>query len=189
MNKYTQLLVFMIMSFSLFSQVKNRDQQISEALLSIPESSREGAKVYGYDQNGDFVTLREGTNEMICLANDPSKKGFSVASYHKSLDPFMARGRELKAQGLGFKEIFDMREKEVRDGSLQMPDKCLLTVVTGQYDADGKPEKLYTRYVFYIPFATGETTGLPTSATGPASPWIMDAGTHRAHIMINPPRD
>ena len=31
--------------------------------------------------------------------------------------------------------------------------------------------------------------GLALSETGPAMPWIMDPGTHRAHIMINPPRN
>jgi hypothetical protein len=44
----------------------------------------------------------------------------------------------------------------------------------------------YLRYVIYIPYATAESTGLPTKADAPGMPWIMDPGTHRAHIMINP---
>jgi len=42
------------------------------------------------------------------------------------------------------------------------------------------------RYVIYIPFATPESTGLPLSPEIPGGPWIMDSGTHRAHIMLNP---
>jgi hypothetical protein len=42
--------------------------------------------------------LREGENELICVANDPSKTSFSVACYHRDLEPYMARGRELLAQ-------------------------------------------------------------------------------------------
>lgn len=187
--KYTLVLVFLFSVTHLFSQVKSVEDQITEALMVVPEGLRSGAKVYGYDEQGGFVSLREGTNEMVCLADDPSKQGFSVASYHVSLEPFMARGRALKAAGKGFKEIFDTREAEVKSGELKMPDKSLLTVMTGGYDSLGKPTNIYTRYVFYIPYATSATTGLPTSSVGPASPWIMDPGTHRAHIMINPPKN
>ena len=55
--------------------------------------------VYGYDTNGNFVVLRNGTNEMICITDDPNSPGFSVSSYHKDLEPFMIRGRELKKEG------------------------------------------------------------------------------------------
>jgi len=53
----------------------------------------------------------------------------------------------------------------------------------------GEVNDSYLRYVVYIPWATAESTGLPLRPSGPAMPWIMDPGTHRAHIMINPPRD
>ena len=32
------------------------------------------------------------------------------------------------------------------------------------------------------------TTGIPLAPLTPGGPWIMDPGTHRAHIMINPPK-
>lgn len=189
MIKYTQILFFVFLSFTGFSQPASKAQMIAHALLCVPEPARAEATVYGYDEKGQFVTLRKGSNEMICIADDPKQQGFSVASYHLSLEPFMARGRVLKSEGMGFQEIFDIREKEVTDGELIMPEKALLTVMTGEYDQKGEVINLYTRYVFYIPFATSETTGLPTAPVGPASPWIMDPGTHRAHIMINPPRN
>lgn len=42
------------------------------------------------------------------------------------------------------------------------------------------------RYVVYMPFATAASTGLPESPIAPNHPWIMNPGTHRAHIMISP---
>jgi hypothetical protein len=45
------------------------------------------------------------------------------------------------------------------------------------------------RYVVYMPFATAASTGLPESPVAPNHPWIMDPGTHRAHIMISPVAD
>ena len=53
----------------------------------------------------------------------------------------------------------------------------------------GETKNTYTRSVVYIPWATAESTGLPLKPAGPGLPWIMDPGTHRAHIMINPARD
>jgi len=47
---------------------------------------------------------------------------------------------------------------------------------------------LYTRYVIYIPYATPESTGIPLTPMVDGAPWIMNPGTHRAHIMINPPK-
>jgi len=41
--------------------------------------------------------------------------------------------------------------------------------------------------VVYIPWATAASTGLPIKPAAPGMPWIMDPGTHRAHIMITPP--
>ncbi len=164
--------------------------QIKTALMAVPAEFRDGAKVYGYDDSGKFTTLREGTNAYIALADDPANASFSTAAYQKDLDPFMARGRQLKAQGKDFKEIFDTREAEVRSGALKMPERATLCVFTGTVNAQtGEIENPYVRYVFYIPFATGESTGLPTTPTPPGHAWLMDPGTHRAHIMITPPKN
>ena len=102
----------------------------------------------------------------------------------------MARGRELRAQGRDGKEIFDIREEEVKAGKLAMPDKATLCVFSGTVDeSTGEITDGYVRYVFYVPFATGESTGLPTTPTPPGHAWLMDPGTHRAHIMITPPKN
>lgn len=157
--------------------------------MAVPVDYKDGAKVYGYNSEGKFTTLREGTNDYIALADDPKKEKFSTAAYHKDLEPFMARGRELKAEGKEFKEIFTIREAEVKAGKLKMPDKATLCVFTGEVNPEtSEIDNPYVRYVFYIPFATGESTGLPTTPTPPGHAWIMDPGTHRAHIMITPPK-
>ena len=189
-----QLLIYTMLLIIPFSCAKGQDipnaeWQIKTAVLAAPEEYRAASKVYGYDNNGDFTTLREGSNAYICLADDPIKKGFSTAAYHKDLDAFMARGRALKAEGKDGTEIFEIREEEVKSGKLKMPDKATLAVLTGDIDPETKTiENSYTRYVFYVPFATGESTGLPETATPPGQPWLMNAGTHRAHIMITPPK-
>jgi hypothetical protein len=170
-------------------EIPPKDWQIKTALMAVPEDYREGATVYGYDSSGKLITLQEGTNPYIALADDPANENFSTAAYHKELDPFMARGRQLKAEGKAFDEIFQIREQEVRSGKLSMPDKATLCVFTGKVNPETTEiENPYVRYVFYMPFATGESTGLPTTPTPPGHAWLMDPGTHRAHIMITPPK-
>lgn len=170
-------------------EIPSKEWQIKTALMAVPADYKEGAKVYGYDADGNFVTLKKGENDYIALASDPKRDNFSTAAYHKDLDEFMARGRQLRAEGKDGKEIFDIREAEVMAGKLKMPEKTTLCVFSGEVNAETKEiENPYVRYVFYIPFATGESTGLPTTPTPPGHAWLMDPGTHRAHIMITPPK-
>ncbi len=176
-----------VLFFSCSAQ-DNTEWQIKTATMAAPEDMREGAKVLGYNEAGELITLREGTNEMICIADDPSNESFSVAAYHKDLDDFMARGRELRAAGKNRQDIFNARAADMKSGKIKIPQGSALFVLTGEYDVENDTlNNQYLRYVVYIPYATSESTGLPLQAMGPGSPWIMDAGTHRAHIMINPP--
>jgi hypothetical protein len=160
-------------------------------LLPAPKDKKDGATVYGYSENNDVIILKKGSNELICLADDPTQPGFSAACYHKDLEPFMERGRQLKKANKSVREIFDTREQEVKSGKLKMPQQpTTLFVYSGKaenYDAaTGTVKDGYLRYVIYTPYATSESTGLPTAGAA-GVPWIMHPGTHGAHIMINPP--
>ncbi|MEQ9590995.1 MAG: hypothetical protein RLN86_00260 [Cyclobacteriaceae bacterium] len=193
MKFYTVLILF-VLSYSLAiaqPTFPSEAAQISGALAAAPDAKRENAKVYGFTKAGEFIVLREGTNDLICLADDPNQKGFNSACYHNTLEPFMARGRELKKEGKSFKEIFDIREAEVKAGKLEMPANTSLFVLYGPdevFNAEtGEVTGANLRSVVYIPFATSESTGLPLKPAAPGMPWIMDPGTHRAHIMITPP--
>ena len=170
--------------------IPSAEVQIKSALLAAPPQFRDGAMVYGYNPKGELVVLRPGTNQMICLADDPAVKGFSAACYHRDMDPFMARGRELRKQGKNAKQVFDQREIEVKSGQLFMPKGPSTLAVYSAAPPDYNPAtgevKGTLRYVIYIPFATSESTGLPLKPEIPGGPWLMDAGTHRAHIMLNP---
>lgn len=172
--------------------IPSPEMQIKTAVLAAPADKRDGATVYGYTAKNEFIVLRKGTNELVCLADDPAQKGLSVSCYHKDLDPFMERGRILKKDGKKPAEILAMREQEVKDKKLIMPThpSTLFSYTAKEENYNpttGDVKDGYLRYVVYIPYATAESTGLPLKAEAPGMPWIMDPGTHRAHIMINPP--
>src|SRR5258708_11654289 len=96
--------------------IPSAEVQIKTAMMAAPADRRDSAMVYGYSPDGEFIVLRKGLNEMICLADDPKQTGFSVACYHRDLDAFMSRGRELKKAGKSRKEVFETREQEVKSG-------------------------------------------------------------------------
>jgi hypothetical protein len=190
MNTTILLSAVLLASTLTAADVPSPDVQIAAAILAAPADLREAAGVLGYNPQGELVRLREGKNELICLASDPSKNTFSAACYHRDLEPYMARGRELAAQKVTGPKRNELRWKEVADGKLAMPrEPRTLYVLTGSgFDAaSGKVTDAYLRWVIYVPFATPETTGLSTKASDNA-PWLMFPGTAGAHIMINPPK-
>lgn len=163
---------------------------IATALMAAPKESRLGCKVIGYNMAGEFVTLREGDNEFIVLVDNPNRDGFNAACYHIGLEPFMARGRVLKAEGKTAQEIFAIREAEMKSGQIKITPGATLHIYSGaktKYDPEtSKVEGAKLRYVVYMPWATSESTGLPEEPVAPNHPWIMNPGTHKAHIMISP---
>ena len=188
-------LLIISMGLGLSAQVKipSAEIQIKTALLSAPADKRDGALVLGYNEKGELTELRKGTNEMICLADDPKVPGLNVACYHKDLETFMKRGRDLKAGGKTPKEIMEIRDQEAKSGQLMIPKQpASLFVYTAKPEnfdpMTGIVKDGYLRYVVYIPYATAESTGLPLKPDVPGMPWLMDPGTHRAHIMISPPQ-
>jgi hypothetical protein len=172
------------------AEAPSPEAQIAAAILAAPADLREGAAVLGYNPQGELIKLREGKNELICIANEPGKTSFSVSCYHRDLEPYMARGRELLSQKVTGQRRNEIRWKEVAEGKLSLPrEPRTLYVLTGtSFDSGtGKVTDPYLRWVIYLPFATPESTGLSTKGTDNA-PWLMFPGTAGAHIMINPPK-
>ena len=162
--------------------------QIALAVQAAPEDRQAGARVLGYDAALQVVELRKGSNDLVCLGDNPAKEKVSVACYHASLEPFMARGRELRAKGEADDDM--VRFREAGEGKFPMPkEPATLYVLTGSgLDGAGHVTDPYLRYVVYTPYATAESTGLPIAPMAPGAPWIMFPGTAGAHIMIVPPK-
>src|SRR5580765_3328281 len=165
--------------------------QVKTALLAAPTEKRDSCTVLGYSPDKQLIVLKQGTNEMICLADNPDEPDFSVACYIKDLEPFMQRRRELRKQGIKDDSLFNEREKEVKARTLQMPKQPAALYVYSAKDQDydpatGEVKNGYLRSVIYIPYATTASTGLSEKEPGHGMPWIMNPGTHGADIMIDP---
>lgn len=171
-------------------QILPAEVQIAAAVAPLPEEFQKSATVLGYAADSkELVTLRATSGPFICLADNPSDDRFHTACYHRALEPFMARGRALRAEG--HKDDVDkIRNSEIDEGKLEMPKHpAALYSLTGpatSLDAStGAVTGAKQLYVIYVPFATAESTGLPTKPKG-SHPWLMSAGTPKAHIMFTP---
>lgn len=172
------------------AQVPPADEQINAALSAAPDELRQDATVLGYEEaDAPLVSLRARDGSMICLADDPSDDRFHVSCYHRSLEPFMERGRVLRRDGHSGDEVDQIRRKEIEDGTLAMPDQAAaLYSLTGPADFDVSVDdtsELRPLHVVYVPGATLESTGLPGNAPA-GTPWLMAPGTPWAHIMYVP---
>lgn len=140
--------------------------------------------------NPRLTTLRATNGAFICLATDPKASRFHVACYHRSLEPFMARGRALRAEGVTGDKVDTVRFAEVKSGKLAMPKEPAalysLTGPAGSFDpATGSVKGARPLFVIYIPGSTAASTGL-SAKPQEGSPWIMFPGTPKAHIMLVP---
>jgi len=170
--------------------IQPEEKQIKAAVSAAPENMREGAGVLGYNMEGHLVTLRERSNDLICIADDPGDERFHVACYHKDLEPFMKRGRELRAEGKSSDEVTKIRRQEIESGKIPMPDKPMalysLTASEEGYDyATNTVLKASPLYVVYVPYATEQSTGIAPKPIGKGAPWLMNPGEPWAHIMVS----
>ncbi|HEU4827816.1 MAG TPA: hypothetical protein VFT04_01340 [Gemmatimonadales bacterium] len=173
---------------NLESQQRSERWEVAAAVLPLPDSMRAGARVLIF-RGPDLIEVRPGTNEMVCLGDDPAHKGFQASCYHRSLEPFMAKGRELRAAGITKREAVDSaRLADVKSGRIVMPSSAILSSVFAESDSfdalAGPPGKHTALDVIYLPFATQESSGI-TEQPAVDRPWLMFAGKPWAHVMLS----
>lgn len=162
--------------------------QIALAVLPLPEAERATASVYGYRGGGGELTLlRRGDGDFVCIADNPSDERFQAACYHKSLEAYMARGRELRAQGIRGQASIHQRWEEIDAGTLEMPRHPAALFQVIHRDASAVTpdhlEGIQRMTVIYMAYATAEETGFPVQPS-PGIPWLMYPGKPTAHVMI-----
>ncbi len=164
-------------------------KQIAMAVSPLPDPLQGGARVLGY-VDGKLTMLRRGSNDMVCVADDPTGKQFHVACYHNSLEPFMARGRYLHGLKKSREAVDSIRLADVKTGRYSMPSR---PAALYQYFASrdsvnvtsGAINGAQYLYVVYMPYASQRTTGITENPVA-GGPWIMFPGKPWAHIMIEP---
>jgi hypothetical protein len=157
--------------------------EISQAVLPLPDDLRAGAAVYKYDaKTGERVTLRPGTNFAECTPRGAD--GFTWC-YNKVTAPRRDFSAKLRAQGKSDKEVTEAVEAATKAGTLQPTP-----FGTMSYRLYGKKDRIQLLWVLSVPGATPESIGVSEGSqrdeaiSGDGRPWLMLPGTPGAHIMI-----
>ncbi len=151
--------------------------------------------VRGYDAKLSRVTLREGTNNMICNGDRPRDDVFDVRCYERTFMSVIDRRRELA--GPGALSTADAKfESEIKDGRLKLPAYPTAGYrMLGPIGAYDPSSRTWTAAIdrwqsVHFPYQTAADIGLPTGREG-TTPYVMASGTWWSHVMIQhtPPRE
>jgi hypothetical protein len=173
------------------AEVPLASQQIAAAVLPLPEPLRAQATVLGYSSDLALITLRAGTNGIVCTATRPGDKDFDVRCYQESFMPIVRRLRELHAQGLSQKEINHIVDAEIQSKKLPLPAAPvagyrMLGPISAYSPATNfvGPE-IESWQSIHFPYKTAAEIGLPEEGKVPrAFPYVMGSGTFWSHVMI-----
>jgi hypothetical protein len=158
--------------------------EITQATLPLPEDMRAAATVYKYDATtGDRIVLRKGTNAVECSPRGAD--GFTWC-YNVVGAPRRDLSAKLRAQGKTDKEVQDAIAAAMKDGTIKPTP-----FGTMSYRLYGKKDRIQLLWVLSVPGATPESIGVSDGSqrdeainNGDGRPWLMQAGTPGAHIMI-----
>jgi len=185
------LLGLLAVAPALDAQQKPAEQQIAEAISPLPEPLRDGATVMAFAGGGKLSLVRQGSNPMICLPDNPDVEGFHAACYHRDLEPFMEAGRRARAEGMSSDSVRQLRLKEIEEGKWSMPEHAValysVSGPDGSFDhSTGSAPGARSLHVIYVAYATEASIGVSTQAANDR-PWLMFPGTPFAHLMISRP--
>jgi hypothetical protein len=179
--------------------------KIATAVLPLPREMRASATVIDVIGNGKIDTLRKGTSDMVCAYHAPgvppnSKTGEKIlrpSCYHEAVSRIMIRAsavqRELTAAGkpADSKAVDAQVDAEIKSGKLKLPPVPTIGFrMAGPVDAFNPAAgtvspAVHVWQMVIIPYATGASLSLPEKEGG-NMPWVMDAGSYLAHIMVDP---
>lgn len=169
------------MAMSATAQTVN--EMIAEAVRPLPEDLRAGATVYTYDDDGDRVVLRQGSNQVECTPKNPAT-GF-IRCNATSNSERMDYAAKLTAQGITGADQAAAMDQAVANGTI---DELVYGSIRYRlYDGDDNIKLLW---IVQVPYAMPEDLGMPTdnqipsSIGGQGTPWLMQIGTSSAHVMI-----
>jgi hypothetical protein len=172
-------------------QVPPAVQQVASAVLPLPAVMREQATVLGYAPDMAIVTLRQGSNGMVCTASRPGEDEFDVRCYRESFMPVVRRLRELHSQAVKQDEIYRTIDAEVKAKKLAIPDhptagyRMLGPISAYHADTNTVGSEIKSWQSVHFPYKTAAEIGLPEEGqVANTMPYVMASGTFWSHVMI-----
>jgi hypothetical protein len=156
-------------------------EMIERAVLAAAPNARAAAMVVKWNADGTRVTLRPGTNNLVCWDQSvwPHQRPFSAHCTSVANLPRVEQNREFYLKAPNAKEAEALVQAAEKAGMRKVPE-----FGSGNYGLVGNDQATARGHVtIAVPFATTDSLKLSSKpiATGA---WIMDSGTSGAHIMV-----
>jgi hypothetical protein len=161
--------------------VLNSDQT-AQVVSALPTSMREGATVIKYDDAGEPVVLRQGSNDVFCVAV-PQTHQFAARCYSNALRPQRDLEGKLRAEGKNERDVQTAVKAAVAAGQIPQPEPGTVRYVR----SGASEETARTNWIILLPGAS-RTTGLPEQADQ-NTPWLSMPGTNGAYLTVPQQRD
>ena len=158
------------------------DDRVAQAVTPLPEDLRAEATVYEYNDAGERVVLREGSNHVECQPKN--EMGFTMC-FPKSTAARRDLSAKLSADGLEGAELQAALQKAEDAGEID--SWPMGGMMYRHYDKDDRIQLLW---VAVLPGAASDELAMSTlsqrdaSLAGQGLPWMMREGTDGAHLMI-----
>jgi hypothetical protein len=166
------------------------EQQIAAAVLPLPAVLRDQASVIVFDKREAPVTVRNGTNDMVCILI-PSSTEFDARCYHSSFMPVILRGRELRNAGTKPGDVAKEIDNEIQQKKLNLPDhptagyRMLGPISAYDQKTNKAGNAIRSWQSIHFPYKTAKEIGLPVEGEVPRTvPYVMSSGTYWSHVMI-----
>lgn len=153
--------------------------QTQRALMPLPASLRDTANIVVFDTDWNSIVVRDGGSDMNCVAGAPFMGIQYAVCQHSSSEPFWVMGMQLGAQKIPQDQIDKARIQAMEAGELEIP----IVGAARYFLIGGRPQNLLPLMAVTLPYATSESSGFSTEPDS-FRPWLMDAGTPNAHVMI-----
>ncbi len=171
------LIVLGVLAVSTSAYAQTTAEIIERALAAAPGRAAEGAAVIKWNPDHTHVTLKEGTNRLVCFdrSGESGRQPFAVQCTSVGNLDRVAQNRRARAESEDAEAMLTAAEA---NGTRVKPEYGSLWIsMNGSDQASAR-----THTTIAVPGATTESIGLPDNPRQGGA-WIMDAGTTTAHIM------
>jgi hypothetical protein len=174
--------VLAVLAASTAANAQSNEQIIQRAVAPLSARNAGGAAVIRFTADGNYTTLREGTNAFVCYdrSGEPGSAAFAVQCTNVGNLPRLVQNRRFAAQAAGDRaRLQALVAAAEANGTRVAPEFGSVWIsMNGENQAAAG-----THTTFAVPNATAASLGLPDNGRS-GGIWIMAGGTSEAHLMI-----
>ena len=174
------LLVLGVAALASSAYAQSNAVLIERALAAAPRRAREGAGVVKWNADHTYMTIKEGTNPLVCYdrSDERDRQPFAVQCTSKANLDRVAQNRRFRAESTdaaGERALMAAAEANGTRVKAEYGSPFISSDGAGQASAG-------THMTIAMPGATTASSGFPEDRSQGGA-YIMAAGTSEAHLM------